>query len=926
MLFGMALQFLAPSVLYLLLKPSVAVGQTLNYQKYLSRILDDNAPNSTAGNINIVNVDLIDEYIEVAYLPTIMTFTCYGRPTNNIGYYDGVASVALAMEHLNTGNGSIIPEISGLNETCPLRFTTESFDTECSQLTAINHVTSLTDRSMTGQLYPTAILTTSSRVSMPTSIISSLRGVPQVSPDATSSDLDNKDQYKLFGRTVPNDDGTSIPLLAKLNLLGINHLAVLYIDDSYGNAFMEGLILAAQQNAPELRIKTVNIRMNPDKEILRDVVRRLADIQYTYFFGIIYYTTIEDIMTEAYDQGIAGTGKHNWIFSDSIGSFLEGRQFEAGSKLALAFQGTGILRAAGGISGMATFDKFYKSMEQMKNDADISQIESLLPNDYDDGKVMNHSVIFQDQSFLSSPRFIPPFIFDAVIALGIASCRLRSEGTASFTGDDLFEAFKNTTFEGASGSVVLDPITGTRVPSSAVFLLKNFVYDKDATINPDTVQFKSVDSDVFALGEWDSHVSYTYNDGTSNAPPDLPPLVTDDSYPSTATKAIGMVFFAIIFVLSIGFGSWTYINRNKRIVRSSQPMFLYIISAGTIIMGSSLIPLSIDPSVTDQTGSDTACIFTKTYRVNQIVKYSAKFKRVKITATDVMKPMVALLFLNIVTLAVWTAIDPLGKNVGIDPHDRDLETYGSCTSDHSFAFLGVLSVINAGSLLVALQQAWQARKITTDLQESSYIFMAMALIVLVSGIGVPVMIISEGNSTVSYFVSACLIFVVCGSILILIYVPKLLALNERRQRQPNNTFSRSRQTPDNSTQSDEAGIMILSFPDEQKELESKVKKLTEEVTELKKENNEKTSQIDEMKKLLADIGEIEFEEEKEPGDIKKCFQLELDGDPIKLESKMKKLSRDLETMEAQVVVPIKENEEKAIEIKQMNHLLGCDEI
>ena len=589
MLFGMALQFLAPSVLYLLLKPSVAVGQTLNYQKYLSRILDDNAPNSTAGNINIVNVDLIDEYIEVAYLPTIMTFTCYGKPTNNIGYYDGVASVALAMEHLNTGNGSIIPEISGLNETCPLRFTTESFDTECSQLTAINHVTSLTDRSMTGQLYPTAILTTSSRVSMPTSIISSLRGVPQVSPDATSSDLDNKDQYKLFGRTVPNDDGTSIPLLAKLNLLGINHLAVLYIDDSYGNAFMEGLILAAQQNAPELRIKTVNIRMNPDKEILRDVVRRLADIQYTYFFGIIYYTNIEDIMTEAYDQGIAGTGKHNWIFSDSIGSFLEGRQFEAGSKLALAFQGTGILRAAGGISGMATFDKFYKSMEQMKNDADISQIESLLPNDYDDGKVMNHSVIFQDQSFLSSPRFIPPFIFDAVIALGIASCRLRSEGTASFTGDDLFEAFKNTTFEGASGSVVLDPITGTRVPSSAVFLLANFVYDKDATINPDTVQFKSVDSDVFALGEWDSLVSYTYNDGTSNAPPDLPPLVTDDSYPSTATKAIGMVFFAIIFVLSIGFGSWTYINRNKRIVRSSQPMFLYIISAGTIIMGELVV-------------------------------------------------------------------------------------------------------------------------------------------------------------------------------------------------------------------------------------------------------------------------------------------------------------------------------------------------
>eukprot|EP00956_Cyclotella_meneghiniana_P007314 scaffold9944_cov52-Cyclotella_meneghiniana.AAC.2 len=184
-----------PSVLYMLLKPSVAVGQTLNYQKYLSRILEDNAPNSTAGNINIVNVDLIDEGIEVAYLPTIMTFTCYGKPTENVGNYDGVASVALAMEHLNTGNGSIIPEISGLNETCPLRFTIKSFDLECSQLAAVNHVISLTDRSMSWQLYATAILgDTSSSISMPTSMISSLRDVPQFSPDATSSDLDNKDQ------------------------------------------------------------------------------------------------------------------------------------------------------------------------------------------------------------------------------------------------------------------------------------------------------------------------------------------------------------------------------------------------------------------------------------------------------------------------------------------------------------------------------------------------------------------------------------------------------------------------------------------------------------------------------------------------------------------------------------------------------------
>ena len=51
--------------------------------------------------------------------------------------------------------------------------------------------------------------------------------------------------------------------------------------------------------------------------------------------------------------------------------------------------------------------------------------------------------------------------------------------------------------------------------------------------------------------------------------------------------------------------------------------------------------------------------------MNQIIKNSARFKRVTITVTDVMKPMVALMLLNIVILTAWTVIDPLGKNVDI---------------------------------------------------------------------------------------------------------------------------------------------------------------------------------------------------------------------------------------------------------------------
>lgn len=41
----------------------------------------------------------------------------------------GLAAAQLAMHMLNTGDGSVVPEIAGLSERCPLRFTMETVDT-----------------------------------------------------------------------------------------------------------------------------------------------------------------------------------------------------------------------------------------------------------------------------------------------------------------------------------------------------------------------------------------------------------------------------------------------------------------------------------------------------------------------------------------------------------------------------------------------------------------------------------------------------------------------------------------------------------------------------------------------------------------------------------------------------------------------------
>ena len=142
------------------------------------------------------------------------------------------------------------------------------------------------------------------------------------------------------------------------------------------------------------------------------------------------------------------------------------------------------------------------------------------------------------------------------------------------------------------------------------------------------------------------------------------------------------------------------------------------------------------------------------------MKYAARFKRSKLTVADVIKPIVALLMLNVIVLTAWTVIDPLQHNtkvVSVDPFGRELETLGVCSSEHGLIFTATLCVINLGSLIVATIQAYQARNISTEqLQESSYIFIAMALILLASFMGVPIIVIARDNTTAYYFVTAVL--------------------------------------------------------------------------------------------------------------------------------------------------------------------------
>eukprot|EP00580_Thalassiosira_gravida_P006560 CAMPEP_0201634834 /NCGR_PEP_ID=MMETSP0493-20130528/7611_1 /ASSEMBLY_ACC=CAM_ASM_000838 /TAXON_ID=420259 /ORGANISM="Thalassiosira gravida, Strain GMp14c1" /LENGTH=262 /DNA_ID=CAMNT_0048106725 /DNA_START=294 /DNA_END=1083 /DNA_ORIENTATION=- len=161
---------------------------------------------------------------------------------------------------------------------------------------------------------------------------------------------------------------------------------------------------------------------------------------------------------------------------------------------------------------------------------------------------------------------------------------------------------------------------------------------------------------------------------------------------------------------------------------------------------------------------------------------AAKFKRLKLTARDVMKPMITLLSLNIIVLTVWTVIDPLEPITVTESQDRfgrPIDIHEVCSSRHYPIFTAMLGAINLGSVFISLIQAYQARNISTELSESTYIFRVLYTFFYGAFLAIPVLIIARNDAKAYYFVWVGLIFVICSSVLFLIFLPKIWATKKK---------------------------------------------------------------------------------------------------------------------------------------------------
>ena len=924
---------------------------------------DATAPiNGQDRDVHLLRISALYAFLSTKTNATTGLPYLYNSPGTN--RMETAASLLLAAEHFNTGNGAVVREIEGIDQTCSVRLVVDFHDSETNTKTAVDRLAKeilLSDSDSTVvnggdedvASTPVAVKTRNpttvvfgdyrSSITIPLASLNGVYGVPQVCPTCTSTDLDDPNQFPLFGRYVPSDAGTAkavVSFAAQRNREAnggpeeggedLRFIGVLYRNDAFGNAYY--LAIKDAFESTEDDEPNDNGVENGDKDqTLDDTFRRTEGVHYDYsspetdidravaalaktgyrvFVGVFYSSHYEYVMEAAYRHGIAGPG-YVWIMSDGLSTrrVSDISPLPAGSPLAIATEGVGIIKA-GSIRGEETedgtetgFDRMVREWKKQTNDH-INYLNCVghPRTNSEEAQLYNTAptTFFQE----SIPPTSGQFLYDSAISFGMAACKLLEEKggdiNPNFDGTELMQQFLSQEFQGASGFVSVDPDTHSRRPESAVFHAWNAQGSHNAEGNETSFEMDVVSYTLPSENPNSTDLkwldrpgkTFRFSDGSARFPHPLPSIPNfDHNYISPGLRGTFYALAFIIFGMSIFFSCWTFYYRESKVVRAAQPLFLHIICLGTFIMGATIITLGIDDSVATEHGCTIACnlspwflsvgfvcafssVFAKEWRINKIF-HNPSMRRISVSAKDVLIPCIILLGLNVLVLAVWTGLNPLSWDrffVGtVDKYGRNVESIGICTSDLWAPYVGVILFINMAMVIFANYQAYQARGISVEYSESKHIAVIMVAILQAVAIGLPLVVLVSDDPIAAFVVRAGLIFFICATFLLVLFVPKMMHLRDARveaekkaerlaeskarheeflkrsKAQESSSSLQTQQTTlsrhssEASVESTESGIAVLRHPKADKD----------EVVSLKAKLSEATAREDELRRQIT---------------------------------------------------------------------------
>jgi len=196
-----------------------------------------------------------------------------------------------------------------------------------------------------------------------------------------------------------------------------------------------------------------------------------------------------------------------------------------------------------------------------------------------------------------------------------------------------------------------------------------------------------------------------------------------------------------------------------------------------------------------------------------------------------------------------------------DEFGRDTQEYGQCIYRHSKAFLIPLISINIGVVCLAILQTWRARNLSTEFAESKYIANALFISLIASLLTFPIAVVVQDQPNIATFISVTLIFILTGSVLCSIFIPKIIYFYQAKNRPSTvsaggsgafasslSHFGSSNEGSDRFSMGD-GGERILTTKS-QKTLTKEIKDLTRELAATKKRERLLKQENDTLQKRL----------------------------------------------------------------------------
>ena len=264
-------------------------------------------------------------------------------------------------------------------------------------------------------------------------------------------------------------------------------------------------------------------------------------------------------------------------------------------------------------------------------------------------------------------------------------------------------------------------------------------------------------------------------------------IIFHHNYISRGVRAAGLVLMGIAWTLALASLVLVGWLRNDPIVTRAQPIFLQVLCAGSIITSTAIFTLSWDEGAgwTDQQ-LDVACtltpwffftghilmfsaLFTKLQRLDRVLQ----FRRRAVSVRSALWPLVALLASTMSILVLHTTVDPWNWKRGLIA-DIPSETYGQCTSKHTWAFFGPLVGILFFAELLTMYFAWKTADVPEDFRDSGAVMYACFAQLQGWAAGIP-MLVLLGVSSVDapYFARVFLIWIFSVSGVALVVGPKI---------------------------------------------------------------------------------------------------------------------------------------------------------